>query len=77
MQQPKIKKLTKALSQNKAVEFIHNGFYYEVFESINGGYIVNLYSSDIKDAYGSYLDGNIIDGGLCTGGAEDAIGFML
>ncbi len=77
MKQSKIKKLTKILKQNKAVEFIHNGFYYEVFESADSGYIVNLYSSDTKDEYGSYLDEYLIDGGLCTGGEEDAIGFML
>ncbi len=77
MQQSKIKKLTKTLKQNKAVEFRHNGFYYEVFESADSGYIVNLYSSDTKDEYGSYLDEYLIDGGLCTGGEEDAIGFML
>ena len=77
MQQSKIKKLTKKLKQNRSVEFRHNGFYYEVFESSDRGYVVNLYSSDTKDEYGSYLDENIIDGGLCTGGEEDAIGFML
>lgn len=75
--QSKITKLTKILNQNKAVEFRHNGFYYEVFESIESGYMVNLYSSDIKDEYGSYLDEYLIDGGCCTGNASDAIGFML
>ena len=77
MTQSKIKKFTKTLKQNKEVEFTHNGFYYDVFESADSGYIVNLYSSDIKDEYGSYLDENIIDGGLCAGNAIDAIGFML
>ena len=77
MQQSKITKLTKILKINKAVEFKHNGFYYEVFESADSGYVVNLYSSDARDEYGSYLDEYLIDGGLCTGDAEDAIGFML
>ncbi len=77
MLQSKITKLSKILKQNKAVEFRHNGFYYEVFESIESGYMVNLYSSDIRDEYGSYLDVYLIDGGLCTGRAEDAMGFML
>ena len=77
MQQSKIKKLIKTLMQNKAVEFRHNGFYYEVFESAESGYIVNLYSSDTRDEYGSYLDEYLIDGGLCAGSASDAIGFML
>jgi len=77
MQQAKINKLTKTLEQNKAVEFKHNGFYYEVFESADSGYIVNLYSSDTKDEHGRYLDEHLIDGGLCTGGAKDAIEFML
>ena len=77
MTQSKITKLTKILNLNKAVEFRHNGFYYEVFESIESGYIVNLYSSNSRDECGSYLDEYLIDGGLCTGNASDAIGFML
>ena len=77
MTQAKITKLTKILKDKNAVEFRHNGFYYEVFESAERGYIVNLYSSSTRDEYGSYLDEYLIDGGLCTGRAEDAIGFML
>ena len=77
MKQSKIQKLTKTLKENRSVEFIHNGFYYEVFKSADSGYIVNLYSSNTRDEYGSYLEENIIDGGLCTGNEEDAIGFML
>ena len=77
MTHTKITKLTKILKQNKEVEFIHNGFYYEIFASADSGYVVNLYSSNERDEYGSYLDAYLIDGGLCTGSAEDAIGFML
>ena len=77
MTQSKITKLTKILKQNKAVEFRHNGFYYEVFESADNGYVVNLYSRNDRDEYGSHLDEYLIDGGLCTGRTEDAIGFML
>ena len=77
MTQSKITKLAKTLKQNKEVEFTYNGFYHEVFESADSGYIVNIYSSDDRDEYGSYLDEHLIDGGLYTGNASDAIGFML
>ncbi len=65
------------LEEEHTIEFIHNKLYYEIFESADSGYVVNVYSSDDKDEYGCYLDENIFDGGLCTGSAEDAIRFML
>lgn len=77
MNKVELKKLANILESNKTVEFIHNGFYYEIFKSADTGYIVNVYSSDKKDEYGEYIEDNCIDGGLCSGSAEDAIGFML
>jgi hypothetical protein len=71
------KQLAKKLHMEECVEFIYNGLYYEIFESADTGYVVNLYSSDERDEYGEYLEKNCIDGGLCTGSAKDAIGFML
>lgn len=69
--------LSKLLKLNQSVEFKYNSFYYEIFKSTDSGYIVNVYSSDERDAFNGYLDVNIIDGGLCTGSARDAIEFML
>lgn len=65
------------LNQNQEVEFKHKGFCYEIFASADSGYVVNLYSSNKRDEYGSYLNAYLIDGGLCTGSAEDTIRFML
>jgi len=65
------------LEEENSIEFIHNNLYYEIFESADSGYVVNVYSSDDKDEYDDYLDKNILDGGLCTGSAEDAVRFML
>jgi len=45
----KINRLARVLRENGSVEFKHNGFYYEVFESADSGYIINLYSNDEKD----------------------------
>lgn len=73
----KINTLARILKNKASVEFQYNGFYYEVFESADTGYIVNVYSDDKKDEYGEYLEKNCTDGGLCTGSAKDAIGFML
>ena len=69
--------LSKFLILNQSVEFTYNSLYYEVFESADSGYVVNLYSSNEKDEYGEYQDKFNVDGGLCTGSAKDAIEFML
>lgn len=74
----RISSLVMLLEENKAVEFVYNEFYYEVFESSSSdGYIVNVFSDDEKDEYGEYLEKNEVDGGLCSGSARDAVEFML
>ncbi len=65
------------LKDGNTAEFIFNDFYYEIFESCEEGYVVNIYSSNQKDENGNYLDKYMIDGGLCTGSAKDAVEFML
>ena len=65
------------LNNGNTAEFIFNDFYYEIFESLDTGYVVNIYSSNTRDVNGDYLDKYIVDGGLCTGSARDAIEFML
>lgn len=77
MSESKIKAFAEILEDAQTIEFIFNGLFYEIFESADSGYIVNVYSDDKRDEYGEYLEENAIDGGLCTGSAEDAIGFML
>jgi len=72
-----IKTLSKLLELGETVEFNYNNLHYEVFESSESGYIVNVYSCDEKDEYGCYLDKNNIDGGLCSGSSKDAIEFMM
>ena len=72
-----ISKLADILEKNKSVEFKYNNLFYEIFESCDTGYIVNLYSSNEKDDHGEYLEINNVDGGLCTGSASNAIWFMV
>jgi hypothetical protein len=72
-----INTLSKILDLYQRVEFRYNNTYYEVFDSVNGGYMVNVYTSDNKDDDGCYLDKNCIDGGLCAGSSKDAIEFMM
>ena len=72
-----ITSLSKILDIHQTVEFIYSNLYYEVFESSETGYIINVYTSDEKDEYDCYLDKHNIDGGLCTGSAKDAIEFMM
>jgi len=71
------KKLEAALEYGETIEFKYNGLFYEIFESVSSeGYVVNVYSSDEKDD-DEYLEENLVDGGLCSGSAEDAILFMM
>ena len=77
MNRTNISKLSDILEKNKSVEFKYNNLFYEIFESCDNGYIVNLYSSDEKDEDGEYLEENLVDCGLCTGSASDAVWFMV
>ena len=70
-------KLANILENKQNVKFEYNDLFYEIFESCDSGYIVNLYSSDEKDEDGEYLEINNVDGGLCTGSASDAVCFMV
>ena len=54
-----------------------NNLFYEISKSCDTGYIVNLYSSDEKDEDDEYLEENLVDGGLCSGSASDAVWFMV
>lgn len=72
-----INTLSQILHIYKKVEFKYKHSYYEIFESSNSGYVINIYSSCCKDENGDYFDTNMIDGGLCTGSTKDAIEFML
>ena len=74
----KFNTLARVLKNESGVEFQHNGLFYEIFESVSSeGYIVNVYSNNMKDEDGEYLDAYELDGGLCTGSARDAVEFML
>ena len=73
----KISTLARVLKNESNVEFKHNCFFYEVFESADSGFIVNLYSSDDKDDEGEFIEANLVDSGLCRGSVKDAIEFML
>lgn len=72
-----IKELADILKTNKSLEYQYKNLYYQIFESSELGYCVNVYSSNKKDENGDYLDSNLIDGGVCTGSAKDAIEFLL
>ena len=77
MNKHNITKLSDILEKDKSVEFKYNNLFYEIFESCDTGYMVNLYSSNEKDEDGEYLEENLVDGGLCTGRASDAVWFMV
>ena len=74
----KINSLARVLKTKNIVEFNYNGFYYEIFLSADRGFVVNLYSSDMRDSEGELIESNLVDGGLCDSTSEQvAIEFML
>ena len=77
LQNNKINALVRELKDEGRVEFPYDGLYYEIFESVNGGYAVNAYSDNVRDTDGILLDELIVDGGHCQGTAMDAIRFIL
>ena len=76
MKKEKILQLTYILEKKGKIEFEHNNLFYEIFKSAEGGYMINIYSSNEKDEDDEYLFENI-DGGQCDGSAKDALEFML
>lgn len=72
-----VEDFTRALDDGNTAEFIFNDLFYEIFESLDTGYIVNIYCCNKKNDNGDYLDEYLVDGGLCTGSAKDAVEFML
>ena len=77
MNKNNISKLADILEKDKSVKFKYNNLFYEIFESCDSGYIINLYSSNEKDEDDEYLEKNLVDGGLCSGSASDAVWFMV
>ena len=73
----KINTIARVLTNDGSVTFEFNKSYYEIFESAEGGYAINVYSSADRDEDGELLDSNMIDGGYCSGSAKDAVIFML
>ncbi len=69
--------LADSLKTNRSLDFKHKGLFYQIFESDDLGYIINIYTSNDRDENDDLLDSNMIDGGVCTGSAKDAIKFMI
>jgi len=72
----KINTFVRLLNRGITVEFKHDNLYYEIFESAEGGYVVNAYSSNDKDEDDAYVEANLIDGGFCSGSARDTLTFL-
>ena len=76
MKEEEILQLSYVLKKIGKIEFEYNNLFYEIFESAESGYMINIYSSNEKDEDDEYLFENI-DGGQFDGSAKDAIQFML
>lgn len=74
------KTLINELKVNKAVQFIYQENFYDIFESVEGGYIYSIYPNQpdlIFDEDGELIEDEQLDGGLCTGRERDVFTFIF
>ena len=56
MKKEMILQLASKLKEVSRVEFEYNNSFYEIFESTEGGYMINIYSSNEKDEVDTLKD---------------------
>jgi hypothetical protein len=74
------KSLINELRDKQAVQFVYGENFYDIFESIEGGYIYNVYPNEpdlIFDDDGELIDEEQLDGGLCSGNEIDVFTFIF
>lgn len=77
MKKERLLHLTSTLKEMGRIEFKYKNLFYEIFESTEEGYVINIYFSNNKDEDDEYLEKNLFDGGIYIGSPKDAIKFML
>jgi len=67
------------LKSEREVMFADEEIVYVIFESANGGWSVNIYTTDEEIVFcdADNYELKFLDGGLCTGDEYDAIEFMM
>lgn len=74
------KTLINELRKNQAVQFVYQENFYDIFQSVEGGYIYNIYPNQpdlIFDEDGEFVEDEQLDGGLCTGNERDVFTFIF
>lgn len=72
-----INALITEIESNGIAQFSYQGYFYDVFDSSEGGYQYSYYPDDIElifDDDGELIDDEVLDGGYCE--SEDAISVL-
>jgi len=78
--QARIKELyAKILEDQREVMFYDDEWLYVIFEASDGGWLVDVFTADEEIVFYNAEEHKfkLLDGGLCTGDAYDAIEFMM
>lgn len=71
-----VEALAKKLDEDNQLQFIYDDKFYDLFDSVEGGYIYNVYPNEpnlIFDKDGELIDDMQLDGGLYDGKSKDII----
>ena len=72
--------LSNELEDKSELRFTLGDSLFDIFESVEGGYIYNIYPNDpnlIFDEDEELIEDEQLDGGLCTGTAKDVFSFII
>ena len=75
-----IEALIEKIKKTDCAQFSYQGCFYDIFDSVEGGYIYNVYPDDLDlifDENGDLKDEEELDGGLCTGDERDVLTFIF
>jgi len=75
-----IRKLHAQILEQQGEVTFYDGDLYEIYESSNGGYMVDVYEVSEVGLLVGVPESKVlteVDGGLCTGSALDAVEFFM
>ena len=75
-----IEALIEKIKKTDCAQFSYQGCFYDIFDSVEGGYIYNVYPDDLDlifDENGDLKDEEELDGGLCDGDERDVLTFIF
>ncbi|MCT7578750.1 hypothetical protein [Aliarcobacter butzleri] len=75
-----IEALIEKIKTTSCAQFSYQGCFYDIFDSVEGGYIYNVYPDDLDlifDENGDLKNEEELDGGLCDGDERDVLTYIF